>query len=232
VSTPEKRYRDCGGTFAATADIIAGKLQGVDTYLFDWDGVFNTGTKGGERVSGFSEPDSMGTNLLRFGHWLRTGRLPRTGIVTAADNPAALDFARREHFDFVYAGILHKQAALAHLQAHSGITPVEVAWFFDDVLDLPLSAVCGLRILMRRKASPGFTAYVLEKGLCDYITASKGGRGGVREACELLLELTDQLVPVIEGRMRFEGDYRTYLEQRNRMETLVVTPGDLPGEAE
>jgi 3-deoxy-D-manno-octulosonate 8-phosphate phosphatase (KDO 8-P phosphatase) len=203
----------------------------VDTYLFDWDGVFNTGTKGGGRVSGFSEPDSMGTNLLRFGHWLRTGHLPRTGIVTAADNPAALAFAQREHFDVVYAGILHKQAALNHLETDWHVAPARVAWFFDDVLDLALAAVCGLRILIRCKASPGFTAYVLEKGLCDYRTGNQGGRGGVREACELLLELRSQLVPAIEGRVRFEGDYQTYLQQRNLVKTRVLTAEDLPGDA-
>lgn len=54
------------GQFVTSEADIAKRLSKAKAFIFDWDGVFNNGFKQGQAGSGFSEVDSMGTNLLRF----------------------------------------------------------------------------------------------------------------------------------------------------------------------
>ncbi len=211
----ENTYQNIGGVFVCSSAGIARKAGNIRAFLFDWDGVFNNGCKGSGSASGFSEADSMGTNLLRFGHWLEHGQLPVAGIITGAENQSAIDFAEREHFHAVYSGFLNKQEAFEHIQKDHNLKPVEIAFFFDDILDLPIAETCGLRIMIRRKASPAFAHYVQQAGLCDYITGTEGGLHAVREACELLLELTGRFEQVVEERIRFGDHFRKYLAARD-----------------
>ena len=55
-----------GGEFITPPFVLMEKLKNIKAIVFDWDGVFNEGVKGGGNHSGFSEIDSMGTNMLRF----------------------------------------------------------------------------------------------------------------------------------------------------------------------
>jgi 3-deoxy-D-manno-octulosonate 8-phosphate phosphatase (KDO 8-P phosphatase) len=205
----------CGGVFATPVAEIAGRLQTVDTFLFDWDGVFNNGFKQGESGSSFSEIDSMGTNLLRFGYWLLHKRLPFFGIITGERNPAAVALTEREHFNAVYFKTRNKLAALDHLQQQFNIAPQQIAYGFDDVLDLSLAAQCGLRFLVARKASPLFNQYAKDRQLCDYITGQSGDTHAVREICELLLGLMGQYEQVVELRSVFDTKYKAYLDIRD-----------------
>ena len=110
-------FRAGGASLVASVGDMRARLAGVRAFLFDWDGVFNTGNKSEDSSSGFSEADSMGTNLLRFAWWLRDqGKIPFTGILTGQDNPTAVRLAERERFQVVYRGFLNKRAALDDLQ--------------------------------------------------------------------------------------------------------------------
>lgn len=210
-----RTFTDLGGEFLLPPADMAEKLAGIRAFLFDWDGVFNPGIKAEGSGSGYSEPDSMGTNLLRFGGWLRTGRLPWVAIVTGANNATALTLAQRESFNAVYTDIRHKATVLDHLRQAYGLMPEEIAFVFDDVLDFSLAQRCGLRLLVRRGASPLTTAYVRSQRLADYVTGQTGGQHAVREVCELLLGLLWQFEAVVSKRTAWDDDYRRYLAERN-----------------
>ena len=60
-----------GAEFVISAEEIAQKFSQIKAFVFDWDGVFNTGEKNGGGSSSFNEIDSMGTNLLRFSYYLK-----------------------------------------------------------------------------------------------------------------------------------------------------------------
>ena len=107
-SGPADRFRELGGTFLTDAAELSKRLEAVRALVFDWDGVFNLGAKGEGASSGFSEADSMGTNMLRYGLWRRDGALPITAIVTGVDNSTAESFAKREHFHAIYRGVANK----------------------------------------------------------------------------------------------------------------------------
>ena len=215
-----------GGEFISTPDSIQEKLKGIRAILFDWDGVFNEGSKGGSNQSGFSEVDSMGTNMLRFSLWLTQNQnMPASGIVTGADNYAAYDFAKREHFHKVYFKIPNKIDALEHMDRVHGIKPNEVAYFFDDILDISVASEVGLRVFIRSNAKVLFSEYIKQNHLADYVTAYSGGDHGVREACELLIGLNGHFKMVIENRIQYSELYQQYWHERNKAATTFYTLG-------
>lgn len=204
-----------GGNFVTGADVLAEKLNNINAYIFDWDGVFNTGAKGADGSSPFNEVDSMGINMLRYNHYIRTGRNPIAGIITGEKNPVAFTFARREHFHAVYYGIKNKIDALMHLCAAHDIQPSEVAYFFDDITDLQIASLCGIRIMIGRKGTPMLHQLVQQRGMADYITLNDGGNNAIREATELLKGLSGRYDETIMQRAEYTEHYRDYLNSRN-----------------
>jgi len=217
-----KRFTAAGGVFVTPPRELARKLKSVRALVFDWDGVFNAGAKGPGQASTFSEPDSMGTNMLRYGLWLQSGVFPKAAIITGAHNPGALEFARRECFDTVYAGVLDKQKAIAHLCDTACIQPDQVICVFDDINDLGMAECCGLRCMVRRPASPLLQDYAARQGCCDYITGQDASGHAVREVSELLLGLMGQFDTVVRSRSAFDEAYQDYLAHRQAVHTDVL----------
>ncbi len=203
------------GTFVTDAAVLGEKLADINAYIFDWDGVFNSGSKGADGSSPFNEVDSMGINMLRYNHYIRKGSNPIAGIITGEKNPVAFTFAKREHFHAVYHGIKNKKDALLHLCAAHDILPAEVAYFFDDITDLEVASMCGVRIMMGRKCNPMLLKLSIERNFTDYITANDGGNNAIREATELLKALSGRYEDTILQRASYSEHYRDYLNSRN-----------------
>lgn len=218
----EEIFTDAGGIFVSPFADFRKRLSQIKAFVFDWDGVFNAGIKGEGIPSTFAEPDSMGTNLLRFSYWLtHNEELPITAIITGASNPTARYFAKREHFQAAYAGYSNKQIASEALKAEYNLQNEEIAFMFDDVLDLPLAKTCGLRILSKRPGNPLFLQYVKRKGYCDYITAQTGLQYAVREACELMMGCMGVYEKAVNERVAFSETYSRYWQQRNSLKTQI-----------
>src|SRR4051812_22453306 len=112
-------FTELGGRFCRPFAEFKDRLSKIKAYVFDWDGVFNDGVKpdsnrAAQGGSPFSEIDSMGTNMLRFGHWMATGELPFVAIITGEENPTAQYLAQREHFHAVYFKSANKLIAFEH----------------------------------------------------------------------------------------------------------------------
>ena len=207
------------GSFISNPEVIKTKLNGIKAFVFDWDGVFNNGIKDKEGTSPFNEVDAMGTNMLRFNYYLRNNNNPVVAIISGEQNKAAKTLAIREHFHAVYSGIKFKMEALQHLCRIFGIKPEEVAFVFDDVLDLSVAKVCGLRIMVGRQANPLLIDFAVQRNMVDYLTACSGSEHAVREAVELLTGLSGKYDEIIEHRMDFTNTYQRYLKDRNTTET-------------
>ena len=213
-----------GGEFITPPFVLMEKLKKVKAFIFDWDGVFNEGVKGAGIHSGFSEVDSMGTNMLRFSNWLLQSKsMPLSAVITGANNDAAVEFAAREHFDSVYFGVTNKKNALDHLITKTGLKASEIAFFYDDILDLPIAEQVGVRVFVKSRAKVAFSEYLRHHKLADYITEYSGGEHGVREASEMIMGLNGNFVSTIEKRMHFSKDYKDYLLERNRNSTVFYT---------
>lgn len=203
------------GNFLAEPRVISKKLSRIKAFVFDWDGVFNNGIKDEGGSSAYNEIDAMGTNLLRLNHYLRTSEVPLVGIISGQQNKAAFELAKREHFNVIYYGALYKVDALMHFCNEHSLETYEVAYFFDDVLDLSVAQICGLRIMISRRCNPFLLEFVGENNLAEYLTAADGGNHAVREAVELLTGISGMYEETIEHRMQFSEIYQAYLKIRN-----------------
>lgn len=214
------------GSFLTEPVAIKEKLFRVKAFVFDWDGVFNNGTKDASGSSPFNEVDSMGLNMLRFNHHLRTGENPIAAVITGEHNTAAFTLAKREHFHSVYYRIKNKMDAFNHLCDAYAIKPEEVAYFYDDILDLPVASVCGLRVMIGRPGSPMMTELVKKDALADYITAAGGGGNALREAAEMLIALNGNYNETIRQRIEYTARYQEYITARNTPNPTFYTITD------
>lgn len=215
-----------GGNFITKPNHIAEKLKGIKAFVFDWDGVFNNAQKNEQKSSTFNEADSMGTNLLRFSYFLLNQHLPLTAIISGEKNSMSLYFCEREHFTACYYKIPDKMIALNHFCKTHQIQPNQVCYVFDDVLDLSIAEVAGLRFMVNRKANPLLVQYCTKNRLVDYITANESGNFAVREICELLIGLNRNYDNVITHRKDFTETYKDYLSKRQNINNLLYTLQD------
>jgi len=213
------RFSELGGTFLTDVNALSKRLNAVRVLVFDWDGVFNKGAKGQGTSSGFSEADSMGTNMLRYGLWRRDGDLPITAIITGENNPTAESFATREHFHALYPGVANKAEVISQLCTTYRIEQTQIACVFDDINDLGMAAECGARFLVRRNSSPLLQDFVTRNKYCDYITAAEADGYAVREIAELMLGLMGLFDAVVNSRADHDEEYKVYFSSRQAVET-------------
>lgn len=216
-------FTEMGGEFVSSPFFMKEKLQHTKAIIFDWDGVFHSGYKNESGSSVFSECDSMGINMLRFGFYLENNSIPKTLIVTGENNKTAFHWGKREHLNGIFYKIKNKANLIPFLKEEYDINPEEILFVFDDILDLSLAKECGLRVLITKKANPYFIQYCKKHKLCDYITACSGEEHALREVSELCLNLMGRFDETIDKRMEFTGDYHPYITQRNEIPTSIYT---------
>lgn len=205
-------FNAAGGRFVTPVEDLKRRADQCQAIVFDWDGVFNSGRKGHGLSSGFAEADSMGTNMLRYGLWQKHKRMPFAAIISGEKNESAIAFAEREHFDAAYCGMRDKKQVIEHICAQHDLQPQHIACVFDDINDLPMAEVCGLRFRVRREASPLFAA--LADSHCDYVTGAASDQFAVREVCELMLGLMGTFADVVNSRVAVDAQYQQYFKLR------------------
>ncbi|MCP4213035.1 MAG: HAD hydrolase family protein [bacterium] len=211
-------FKHQGGELYIPVSALQEKVLRARAFVFDWDGVFNAGLKSKNGSGTFSEADSMGVNMLRYGCWRKNGEQPFMAIISGESDKTASLFAEREHFNAAYTGIANKKDALDALCQSADIKPEQVVCVFDDINDIPMAKHCGLRIQIRRKSSPMFIKYAAGR-YSDYLTASQGGEHAVREFCELFMAAAGSFADTIDSRIAFDDEYKAYWEKRNTIKT-------------
>ena len=216
-------FSKLGGTFVTPIGTLVERARTIRGFVSDWDGVFNQGAKGEGAESTYSEPDSMGTNLLRYALWRKHGELPIAALITGAENPSARSFARaralpRDLFRLAQQDgcdrsvVPHASAARRSGSSACSTTSTISAW------PSPAAFVC----YVQRSASPLLREYVVRQGLCDYVTAHSAERHAVREVCELLLGLLGSFDAVVASRVAWDRDYAAYFAARQALTTEFV----------
>ncbi len=214
------------GEFVTSHLTLKQKLRQVKAFIFDWDGVFNNGQKNIDGHSGFSEIDSMGINMMRFCHSLQNKQLPITAIITGENNQLASSFAKRESFHAVYYKISNKEKALLHLCEQYKLSPADVMFVFDDILDLSSAKLAGVRFMIGRSCNPLLIKFAKEHRLVDYITKHDGNSNALREISEMVMTFSNNFNLAIEHRMKFSEVYQSYITQRNQVAPQFFTLKD------
>lgn len=159
------------------------RARQVRLLLLDVDGVLTDGTitygTDGIETKSFHTQDGLGLKLLQ-----ESG--VAAGIITARASEAVLRRARELGFAHVVQGATDKLAAFEAILRETGLRPPQTAYMGDDWMDLPLLNRVGLA------AAPA-NAVAEVRQRVHYTTERTGGRGAVREVCDLLLEAQSNL---------------------------------------
>jgi len=162
-----------GGARVPEAELLS-RAAKVRLLLLDVDGVLTDGRlyygPEGELMKAFDVKDGHGIVLVRDHVEL--------GVISGRPGLARrrLEELKFRHLVF---GQRDKLAGYATL-AHHGFADDEVAYMGDDVNDVGLLSRVGL------SAAPA-DAHPLAHASARLVTAAPGGRGAVRELCELIL---------------------------------------------
>lgn len=159
----------------------------VRLLLLDVDGVLTDGTiiytPGGGESKGFNTQDGFGLRILQ-----EAG--VEVGLITARQSEAVTRRAEDLRLKYVFQGAGRKNEVYESILRQSGLRPPQTAYMGDDWLDLPLLARVGL-------ATAPANAVSEVRQRVHYVTAASGGRGAVREVCELILEARGDLAVLL-----------------------------------
>jgi 3-deoxy-D-manno-octulosonate 8-phosphate phosphatase (KDO 8-P phosphatase) len=162
---------------------ILEKAKNIRLVIFDVDGVLTDGslylTDSGEEIKAFNSHDGHGIKMLRASGVsiaLITGRQSRCVDLKAKDWGVSI----------VYQGAKSKLPVFEAMLKDQGMDASACAYMGDDLIDLPVMLRCGLAITV--PAAPAFV-----KRHAHYVTRLDGGRGAVREICELIMHAQETL---------------------------------------
>ena len=150
---------------------------------FDVDGVLTDGTlyfgPNGDELKAFSSLDGHGIKLL-----MNAGI--EVVIISGRQSKALELRAKNLGIGELYMAVEDKLGTLRELLAKRGLTPAQAGYMGDDVVDLEILTACGFAATVA-DGHPEVRRHV------DYVAQLGGGRGAVREVCDLILRAQGKL---------------------------------------
>jgi len=157
---------------------ISEKLAAIKLLLLDVDGVMTDGRiiydQKGNELKAFDVKDGHGLKMLQ-----RAGF--KVGIITGRTSAIVNQRAQELGISILYQGAKVKLEPYLDILRQTGLADYQIAYVGDDLIDLPILSRVGFSATVA-DAVPQMAERV------DYVTRRCGGRGAVREICDLLLQ--------------------------------------------
>jgi len=154
------------------------KAQAVRLVIFDVDGVLTDGglhySDSGEETKIFDVRDGHGMKMLQASG-------VALAIITSRTSQCVARRAENLGIDLLFQGVENKVSAFQGLVSELELDPIACAYMGDDWVDLPVLLRCGLALSVPEAPE------VVRERVHD-VTRASGGRGAVREACELIMQ--------------------------------------------
>ena len=154
------------------------RAQAIRLLILDVDGVLTDG-----RLYFDAQGEPLKVFHVRDGHGIKMAQ--RAGIEVALlsgrRSEAAFHRATELGIDRFFQGLRDKLAAMKEIEAALQIRLQEVAVVGDELVDLPIMARAGLAVAVADAVPEVLAA-------AHWVTTNPGGRGAVREVCDLLLK--------------------------------------------
>ncbi|MBI5592988.1 MAG: HAD hydrolase family protein [Deltaproteobacteria bacterium] len=167
--------------------LLLDKFSKIKLLLLDVDGVLTDGSiiydDAGSQIKVFDVKDGLGIRLLML-----TG--VQVGIATGRRSKALLHRCENLGISLILDGLSTKTDALNVIYQQTGILADEIAFVGDDLMDLPLMEKSGVSVAVA-------DAHELIRSRADMVTRAPGGKGAVREICEMVLKAKNQWDNVI-----------------------------------
>jgi 3-deoxy-D-manno-octulosonate 8-phosphate phosphatase (KDO 8-P phosphatase) len=153
------------------------RLAAVRLVAMDVDGVLTDGgiwySDQGDELKRFDVRDGQGLVLLRDAGVV-------TAIVTRRHSKIVERRARELGIAEVHQDAADKAAVVQDLLKRHGIRAADACYVGDDLGDLPAMALVGVPVAVADAVPAVRTA-------AAYVTRAHGGRGAIRELCDLIL---------------------------------------------
>jgi len=156
---------------------ITERAKKIKLLLLDVDGVLTDGRiilgNYGDEIKNFHVADGLGILLMK------RARI-RSAIITAKISRIVKFRARSLSIDGVY-GNHYKIRSLRAIKRRFRVKEEEICFIGDDLIDVPILKRAGLSVAVPDAVEEA-------KSAAHYITKKKGGKGAVREVCEIILK--------------------------------------------
>ena len=167
---------------SSESDAVAARARAVRLAVFDVDGVMTDGTlyigAQGEAFKAFNILDGHGVKMLQSAG-------VATAILSGRSSEAVTRRAAELGIRHVVQGAEDKVAAFDEMRARLGLEASACAFVGDDLPDLPVMRLCGFAVAVANASEP-------VKSAAHYVTRAHGGRGAVREFCDLVLRAREK----------------------------------------
>lgn len=160
-------------------------LSAIRLLVLDFDGVMTDNRvavhQDGTEAVHCDRSDGFGLERLR-----QRGRVEAV-VLSKEENPVVA--ARCVKLGLpCFHGYDDKLPKLRELAAERGLAAAEIAYVGNDLNDLEAMSWCGVAVAVA-------DAYPEVRAAADYVTRRAGGRGAVREVCDLLLAASEDSKP-------------------------------------
>lgn len=156
---------------------VQARAKKIKLLLLDVDGVLTDGkiiiSNSGQETKNFSVRDGLGILLLKMAEI-------KCAILTAKSSRLVRLRARHLRMDGVYENH-YKLELLEKIMRELSVSPDEVCFVGDDLVDIPILKRVGLAVSVPNGVQE-------TKNTAHFITKASGGNGAVREVCELILK--------------------------------------------
>ena len=154
------------------------KISKIKCVICDVDGVLTNGLNyidnHGNELKSFHVQDGVGLKLLMAANI-------EVAIITGSQNAVVDHRMKQLGIRHYYKGQINKKQAYETLKTTLQLSDDAFAYIGDDVVDLPIMRQVGFSIAVVNAVSQ-------VKLHADWITTAAGGNGGVRQACEFILD--------------------------------------------
>lgn len=161
----------------------------IQLLILDVDGVLTNGkiyyNDNGTQAKAFYVPDGLGMKML-----LRSG--VAIAVISGKFSTATKNRLQELGVKHIYLGHENKTAVFAKLVKKLKIQHNAIAYVGDDIPDLPLMQRVGLSIAVKN-------AQPLVLKTATIVTKNCGGKGAIREICDLILQAQNNLTTQVEA---------------------------------
>lgn len=157
--------------------VLLEQARHLNALVLDVDGILSDGfvtlSNSGDELKSFDIRDGLGMKLVQ-----QAGI--KVVIITGRKSQIVEKRMSDLGVDLVFQGREDKGVALREACAELGLSPEECLYMGDDWPDLSAFSIAGMKVTVPN-------GHVEVRRRADLVTQASGGRGAVREVCDMLL---------------------------------------------
>jgi 3-deoxy-D-manno-octulosonate 8-phosphate phosphatase (KDO 8-P phosphatase) len=165
------------------------KAKQIRLAIFDVDGVMTAGAlhygSNGIESKYFHVHDGQGLKILK-----KSG--VNIGIITTCKSDTVKRRMQDLGIEHVYQGQVDKLPAYNDIKQKLNLTDEQIAYVGDDLPDLAILSRVGLAITVKN-------APKIMQQYTHWVTTKKGGKGAVREVCELIMQAQGTYQTIVDS---------------------------------